>query len=264
MKFPILLASLLIPFIAQAETKPLKALLITGGCCHDYATQKDLLKEGLEKRCNVIVDQMHTDDDSETPDFPIYNNPEYAEGYDVVIHNMCAVKIDNVEVISDLLSPHKAGKPAVAIHCAMHSFRTADVSKPVEELGKPSSMWFEFLGLQSSGHGPKIPLSIEFSKAHPITAPLKDWTTGDEELYNNVHIFANTESLAMGSQEGEKDAVVVWTNDYEGTRVFGTTLGHHNETVGDPRFLDLIARGLLWSTRNLDDEGKVIKSSEEQ
>ena len=25
---------------AQAETKPLKALLLTGGCCHDYAAQK--------------------------------------------------------------------------------------------------------------------------------------------------------------------------------------------------------------------------------
>ena len=29
---------------AAPAPKPLKILLVTGGCCHDYATQKDLLK----------------------------------------------------------------------------------------------------------------------------------------------------------------------------------------------------------------------------
>jgi hypothetical protein len=31
-----------------AAPKPLKVLLVTGGCCHDYVQQKDLLKAGLE------------------------------------------------------------------------------------------------------------------------------------------------------------------------------------------------------------------------
>ena len=52
----------------------------------------------------------------------------------------------------------------------------------------------------------------------------------------------------------EADAVVVWTNDYHGTRVFSTTLGHNNRTVGDPRYLDLVTRGLLWSLNKLDDQ----------
>ncbi len=37
------------------------------------------------------------------------------------------------------------------------------------------------------------------------------------------------------------------------TRVFGTTLGHNNATVGDPRYLDFVTRGLLWSVDKLDD-----------
>ena len=61
---------------AMAETKPLKALLITGGCCHDYKTQKDLLKAGIESRANIIVDQIHTDDGSTKPNLPIYGMPE--------------------------------------------------------------------------------------------------------------------------------------------------------------------------------------------
>ena len=30
------------PALAADQVKPLKVLLITGGCCHDYAKQKDI------------------------------------------------------------------------------------------------------------------------------------------------------------------------------------------------------------------------------
>ena len=49
---------------------------------------------------------------------------------------------------------------------------------------------------------------------------------------------------------------MAWTNLYKGkTRVFATTLGHNNETVNDPRYLDLVTRGLLWSVNKLDGRG---------
>ena len=84
----------------------------------------------------------------------------------------------------------------------------------------------------------------------------------------NAAITTTTEhhgALARGKQvlkdnagkETVSDFVVAWTNTYnEKTRVFATTLGHNNETVADPRYLDLVTRGLLWSTDKLDDEGK--------
>ena len=40
--------------------KPLRALLITGGCCHDYVKQKDILKQGLERRLNIVIDHAHS------------------------------------------------------------------------------------------------------------------------------------------------------------------------------------------------------------
>ena len=40
---------------------------------------------------------------------------------------------------------------------------------------------------------------------------------------------------------------VVWTNNYHGARVFGTTFGHSNETWQDPVFITLVSRGLLWA-----------------
>lgn len=43
--------ALLLPIISQAQgIKPLKALLVIGGCCHDYDMQKDILKSGISSR----------------------------------------------------------------------------------------------------------------------------------------------------------------------------------------------------------------------
>ena len=36
--------------------------------------------------------------------------------------------------------------------------------------------------------------------------------------------------------------------------MFGTTLGHNNATVADPRYLTMITRGLLWSCDKLNDQ----------
>ena len=34
----------------SADAKPLKAILITGGCCHDYPKQKNIISEGISER----------------------------------------------------------------------------------------------------------------------------------------------------------------------------------------------------------------------
>lgn len=252
------LATAVLPFAQKAgaaAVKPLRALLITGGCCHDYATQKDVLKKGLEARAHVVVDQIHTDDKSTRPPLAIFGNPDYAKGYDVVIHDECAAAIADAKIVEGVLAPHRNGIPGVNLHCAMHSYRVGNHREPVRA-GTPASLWFDYLGVQSSAHGPKEPIEITFSSArHPAIASLTDWKTGKEELYNNVQVFPATTPLATGRQivpqkKGDNrtdEAVVVWVNTYRGTRVFSTTLGHNNETVEDPRYLDLVTRGLLWA-----------------
>ena len=97
----------------------------------------------------------------------------------------------------------------------------------------------------------------------PVTKGMKNWTTINEELYNNSagKLHETAQPLARGKQtfktkdgkETTAEAVVAWTNTYGGkTKVFATTLGHNNDTVGDARYLDLLARGLLWSAGKLD------------
>lgn len=245
--------------LAPAAEKPLKLLLITGGCCHDYGVQKDLLKAGIEARLNAEVTQIHSEDKSTKPPLPILGNPDYAKGYDLVIHDECAAGIGDVKLIEGVLQPHKDGMPAVALHCAMHSFRFGNFQKPVETTAD-NGKWFEFLGLQSSGHGPKKPLDITYvDKEHPITKGLPDWVTGDEELYNNIVVHEGTHALAKAKQ-GKQESVVTWTSLYgpKKARVFCTTVGHFNETVADDRYLDLVARGILWGIGKLGDDGKPL------
>ncbi len=254
------------PAFAEDAPKPLKVLLITGGCCHDYAKQKDILKKGLEARANVVVDQMHTDDKSTKPPLPIYGNPDYAKGYDLVIHDECAADIKDPQIIAGVLKPHREdGIPGVNLHCAMHCYRFGDYGKPVAA-GADNAHWYEYLGLQSTGHGPQLPIAISFvDKGSPIASGLSDWTTVNEELYNNVQILTG-KAIAKGKQvtkdkEGNEKAtetVVAWTNEYAAkkTRVFSTTIGHNNATVEDSRYLDLVTNGVLWACDKLDASGK--------
>ncbi len=256
--------------LAAAAPKPLKVLLVTGGCCHDYAKQKDILKAGLEARANVIVDQLHTDDKSTRPPLACLTDPNYAKGYDVVIHDECAAGITEVEMVNNVLKPHLEGIPAVLLHCAMHSYRVSPEFRRPQAPGSPAALWFDLVGLQSSGHGPKEPIAITFTPgASPITVGMENWTTTNDELYNNVQPPANFpghRSLATGRQTvktkqgtiSEVEAVVIWTNEFgpKKTRVFATTLGHFNEMVENPRYLDLLTRGLLWSAGKLEANGK--------
>jgi hypothetical protein len=252
------LALLLVPRSASAagELKPLKVLLITGGCCHDYATQKGILKKGIEARANAEVDIVYVADGSTHPALPIYGHPDYAKGYDVVIHDECAADVNEPAIVEGVLKPHRDGIPGVNLHCGMHCYRIGNPNDPVTP-GTPHGFWFEYLGLQSSGHGAQLPIAISFVDADsPITRGLADWTTINEELYNNIKVFDGAHALARGKQ-GQSDFVVVWTNLYEGkTRVFSTTIGHNNQTVEDPRYLDLVTRGVLWACGKLGEDGK--------
>jgi putative membrane-bound dehydrogenase-like protein len=238
-----LILSLLLVSASHAA-EPLKALLITGGCCHDYAKQHEIIAKGIQSRANVQVDVIWTDDKSTNPPLPIYDKVDWAKGYDIIIHDECAASMNNKETLTRILDAHKT-IPSIQLHCAMHSFRTGE------------DRWFKRLGLQSNSHGPQEPIAITFvDKEHPITKTLADWTTIKEELYNNANLF-DAHPLAMGRQmvKGKAvDAVVAWTNEKSGARSFSTTIGHNTETVADARYLDLITRGLLWACDKLTPE----------
>ncbi len=242
----------------EESPKPIRALLVLGGCCHDYYKQKDILTKGISARANVQWTIAYDPEDKRERLNPVYENPDWAKNFDVVVHDECTAQVKDLKLIDRILKPHREGLPAVVLHCGMHSYRSEGWPKTI-------TPWFEFTGLVTTGHGPQQPIAVTFTdKESPITRSLQDWTTVNEELYNNFsgRLMDTAHALARGKQvvkskdgkESTADCVVVWTNRYkEKTRVFATTLGHNNTTVGDPRYLDLVTRGLLWSVDKLND-----------
>src|ERR1041385_4329700 len=75
-------------FSAHAA-EPLRALLITGGCCHDYEAQKKILTEGISARANVKWTVVHESDDGKDHEISIYTNANWAKGFDVVVIAEC-------------------------------------------------------------------------------------------------------------------------------------------------------------------------------
>ena len=81
------------------------------------------------------------------------------------------------------------------------------------------------------------------------------WQTPNGELYVIERSWPDCQILATAyGLDTQQDHPVIWTNQYEGARVFGTTLGHHNETMKANEWLDVVARGLLWAAGRLDEE----------
>lgn len=239
------------------DVKPLRALLVLGGCCHDYQMQKDILSRGIAQRARVEVVVAYDPNTTTRHLNPIYESPEWAAGFDVVIHDECCSDVKDLALIDRILAPHRHGLPAVVLHCGMHCYRSNGFPKAV-------TPWFEFTGLQSTAHGPQLPIEISFvAPDNPIIQGMGNWTTTNEELYNNSagHLLDTATALARGRQNVSlagrvlhPDYVTVWTNNYHGTKVFATTLGHNDETVADPRYLDLVTRGLLWSCGKLNHD----------
>lgn len=238
----------------QAEKPaPLKALLITGGCCHDYAKQKVILTEGISARANVQWTIVHEGGSATSYKVSIHEKKDWAQGYDIVVHNECFAGTTDVDFIHTITEAHKAGVPAVVIHCALHCYR-----------GK-TDQWFKFCGVRSHGHGPQKPIKVDLvQKDHPIVKGLPaTWTTDPTEMYFAAEVYDTATPLATGVQEDPtKSHACIWVNQFGQARVFGTTLGHHNKEFEDPAYLDFVSRGLLWACGKLGDDGQPLPGYE--
>ncbi len=220
--------------------KPLNILLVTGGCCHDYDFQTKALqlaaKEHGIKATWTVVNDGGT---GTTARIELYNDPKWATGYDVVIHNECFADTNDHDYIRRITEAHRKGVGAVVIHCAMHTYRSATIDD-----------WRELLGVTSRRHDHQSRYPIEVVAAdHPIMKGFPEGhTSAMDELYVIEKTWPNTTVLATSKSEKDgKSYPVYWTNQFGKARVFGTTYGHSNETFEDSVFLGTVARGIEWA-----------------
>jgi hypothetical protein len=232
---------------SAGAAEPLKALMVCGGCCHDYENQKRILSEGISKRANVTWTIVHEGSDR-TNMVSIYHKADWAKGYDVVLHNECFGFVTNVAFVDGIAKPHFEGVPAVVLHCSTHSYRMAQTDQ-----------WRQVIGQTSMSHEKARDLFVKRLNAeHPVMKGFpQEWTSRKDELYKNDKLWPNFVPLAQAyGEDTKKDHVCIWVNTVGKGKVFGTTLGHTNATMEDDVYLDLVTRGLLWACDKLDAEGK--------
>ncbi len=222
-----------------AGKETLKVLIVTGGCCHDYEFQSAAMVEGIGKHAQAEFTVVNEGGKGTDAQIALYDDPQWAKPYDVVIHNECFADTKDDAYIRKITDAHRAGTPAVVVHCAMHTYRSAKIDD-----------WREFLGVTSKQHEHQSKYPVKVVKAdHPVMKDFpSDWTTPMDELYIIEKLGPKTTVLATSkSEKTGKDQPVIWANDFNGTRVFGTTYGHTNETFSDPVFLKLLANGMTWA-----------------
>ena len=230
--------------------KALKALFFTGGCCHDYGQQKNIIIEGINARVPTEWEVFHEMNEKKSKAF--LNKKGWADSFDYIVYDHCYASEKDVEFIESVTAVHEAGKPALALHCAMHSYHWNVPAKEGEV-----KAWPKMLGASSKGHGPKEPITVNIVKknaGHPVIKNLPDgWRTPEGELYNVQEIYPGTTVLAYGDNGKSKKPLepqaCIWVNQHGKGRIFSTTIGHHNSTVSTKEYLDLLGNAVRWVTK---------------
>jgi hypothetical protein len=75
---------------ADSSRQALRVLIITGGCCHDYDFQSKALQiASSERDLNIDWTIVNQGGRGTSAQIELYNDPEWASGFDVVVHNEC-------------------------------------------------------------------------------------------------------------------------------------------------------------------------------
>lgn len=227
---------------AGETTESLKVLLVTGGCCHDYDFQTRAMQDAA-KKFGVAIDWKVVNDGGTgtSAEIDLYDDADWAKGFDVVVHNECFAKTTNPEYIKRITKAHYEGANGVVIHCAMHTYRDAEIDD-----------WRQFLGVTSKHHEHQSNYAVRVESGdHPIVKHVPaDYKTAMDELYIIKKVWPNTKVLATSvSEKTGKLQPVMWTNRYGKSRVFGTTYGHSNATFEDEVFLKCVVNGIVWAAK---------------
>ena len=244
------LAALGLAPAARADDKPIRALLVAGGCCHDYKHQKDILTQGISARANVEWVIAYDPDGSTSHLNPVYEKDDWAKGFDVIVHDECSADVKDLKAIDRILKPHREGLPAVvaALRHALLSQR--GLAAEGDSLVRVHRAAFD----RPRGPGAdRRHVPRQGQPHHQALAGLDDDQRGALQQQRRQAAGngpAAGPRQADGQQMSSTRSGRTPTTARRGSsaRRWGTT----TPPVDDSRYLDLVTRGLLWSVDKLD------------
>ena len=79
------------PFAGQPRVK---ALIVSGGCCHDYSGEAKVLMDTIGRVLPVDWTLACRAAGERRGSMPVYDSPDWAKGFDIVVHNECLADVD--------------------------------------------------------------------------------------------------------------------------------------------------------------------------
>jgi type 1 glutamine amidotransferase len=243
-----LTALLLAAAAPGAEAPKVKVLIITGDEYHKWKETAPFLKE-------VLTKAGHKADVTQAPAKDL--TPENLAKYDVLLLNYRetarGAKENPDSVWSDankkaFLDAVRGGKGLYVYHFASSAFTgPSDLDKEYEKA--VAGGW-----RKQGNHGQMHEFTVTVRKEHPITAGLKEFKHGRDELYQNSVMLPGSEVLATAYSDKAKDPKntgkdepVVWVASYGKGRVVENVLGHDVEAMKGEAFQTLLIRGVEWA-----------------
>ncbi|MCC5908132.1 MAG: ThuA domain-containing protein [Balneolaceae bacterium] len=226
-----------------AQSQTYNVLYVTGGGHHDYEEQEEVLRNKLSERLNLVWETDFTaGQDRNDYRLARFDDPDWIEGYDAVIYNICFADVTDNDYIERITEAHyDSGAAAVVLHCVMHTFRDAETAK-----------WDKLIGLETYHHErQQRTFKIEpINRYHRVMKDFPDvaWVQPMDELYIVTRTYDNLIPLTEAyGPETEKWHPVMWLNTYGNARVVGTAAGHNTEVMQDDVYIDFLVNGLKWA-----------------
>ena len=227
--------ALLLTFFALqcwAAERP-KIVFIAGE--YEYSSKESLpvFAKELEKNFQVETVFLERPDDPKTHSIP---GLESLQSADLVVLYVRRMTLPETE-LEHIRNYVKAGKPLVALRTSSHAFEN----------------WKQFdkevLGGNYGNHyGNKLKTTVSLiptAKENPLLRGVTGFVS-DGSLYKNTPLQPGAKPLLIGKVEGHPPEPVAWTHNYDGARVFYTSLGHPND-FKEESFQRLVRNGIEWA-----------------
>ena len=258
-------------FSCCSETKPIKALVLSGQNNHNWQVSHKVLKLILDNSGMFETDTLLSPPAG--GDMSVFK-PEF-EKYDVVVLDYNGDRW-SAETDSAFLQYVRNGGGVVIYHAADNAFADWEEYNRIIALGGwegrnekhgPYCYWedgrlvIDETPGNAGSHGQQREYAMHCRNAeHTITKGLPDnWMHGKDEMYDSMRGPANIKDLLYsGKAEKEtggsgKEEPLVFTVDYGKARIFHIMLGHCGPTAEDnpamqcAGFQTLLLRGAEWA-----------------
>ena len=258
-------------FLCCSETKPIKALVVSGQNNHNWKVSHKVLKLILDNSGMFETDTLLTppaggDMSKFSPEF---------DKYDVVVLDYNGDRW-SAETDSAFLKYVRNGGGVVIYHAADNAFADWEEFNRIIALGgwegrtekhgpycylEDGELVLDKTPGNGGSHGQQREYAMHCRNTeHPITKGLPDnWMHGKDEMYDSMRGPANIKDLLYSGTADKatggsgKEEPLVFTVDYGKARVFHIMLGHCGPTVEDnpamqcAGFQTLLLRGAEWA-----------------